>query len=377
MVSAAWFGDHPVAITFPSSWEVEVVGRKVVPPLSDEKMRENLRRPSGTPPLRELARGRRRAAIIIDDMTRPTPTAAILPILLEELEAAGMERKAITVVVACGAHHVATGDEIARKIGGALPGGSRSPHDRRGRPAGKTDGEPHPVNRPSWSATSSASGDLSPSLRGYPRGEDRCPGVRTDHPLSSRLLPGGGMEVTWQRNASRDGNRRQKGLDFIVNVILNQERRIAGLFAGEMVLAFREGAAAADELYGVNPIRDADVIVSNAYPFDTSLGYMNRGFWPFVGARGGATKVIMGAAPMGRGTHRLSPLDQPLPKRILRRVKEFRPVDGRHWRAGLKIVKRMATRWRHDFLVLSRHHRRDLRWSTPARRSSRRNTADS
>jgi lactate racemase len=74
LLSAAWFGDHPVEIAFPSSRDVTVVGRKEVPALSAEEMRGRLRRPYGTPPLRELARGRRRAAIIIDDMTRPTST---------------------------------------------------------------------------------------------------------------------------------------------------------------------------------------------------------------------------------------------------------------------------------------------------------------
>jgi nickel-dependent lactate racemase len=365
LLSGAWFGDHTIEIAFPSAWDVTVVGRKEVRALSEGEMRERLRRPFGTPPLAELARGRRRAAIVIDDITRPTPTASILPLLLEELEAAGMPREAITVVVACGAHHVATRDEIARKVGGGLHGGiAVVPHDSDADvvPLGKTDGgTPILVNRAvaECDLKIGVGGIYPHRVAGYSGGAKIiAPGVCGTGTIRylHDYFRGGGPRMGFLDNEMRieiENVARKVGLSFIVNVVLNQERRIAGLFAGDMRHAFREGVAAADALYGVNPPIDADVIVSNAYPFDTSLGYRNRGFWPFEGARGGATNVIVGAAPMGRGIHKLSTFDQPVPKMIWRRVKEFRPADRRHWKAGLKVLRRVATRSRRDFLVLS------------------------
>jgi nickel-dependent lactate racemase len=363
--SAAWFGDRTVEIAFPSTWDVTVVGRKEVPALSTGEMMERLRHPFGTPPLSELARGRRRAAILIDDMTRPTPTADILPLILEELETAGMGRDAATVFIASGAHHVATRDEIARKVGGALEGGiTVVPHDSDADTVrlGKTDGgTPVFVNRAVMEC------DLKVGVGGiYPH---RCAGYSGGAKIVApgicgtetiRYLhdyfPGGGSEGGNLGNRMRlemETVARKVGLDFIVDAVLNQERRVAGLFAGDMTLAFREGAAVADDLYGVGPLRDADVIVSNAYPFDTALQYFNRGFWPFAGARRGVTKVVVGAAPMGRGYHRLGPFDRPLRERVWRRIREFRPADGRHWRAGMRILRNITSRWRHDFLVWS------------------------
>ena len=75
------------------------------------------RSPIGTPPLAELARGRKDACIVICDITRPVPNEMILPPMLEMLEAAGIPREKITILVATGLHRPNEGDELVEMVG--------------------------------------------------------------------------------------------------------------------------------------------------------------------------------------------------------------------------------------------------------------------
>ena len=49
--------------------------------------------PIGTPRLAEVARGRQRPVVVIDDLSRPTPGRRLLPPILAELETAGIAAK--------------------------------------------------------------------------------------------------------------------------------------------------------------------------------------------------------------------------------------------------------------------------------------------
>ena len=51
---------------------------------------------TGAPALRKLARGRRDAMIVVSDLTRPVPNAALLPAILDALRAGGISPEAVT-----------------------------------------------------------------------------------------------------------------------------------------------------------------------------------------------------------------------------------------------------------------------------------------
>ena len=65
-------------------------------------IKEAVDHPIGTPPLREIASRGGRVAVLVDDMTRPTPAHEILPFLLAELEEAGIRKRDIIFVIAVG-----------------------------------------------------------------------------------------------------------------------------------------------------------------------------------------------------------------------------------------------------------------------------------
>src|SRR6185437_6243421 len=85
----------------------------VLPPVPDARkaVRAALADPIGTPPLREIARGKRTATIVINDITRPCPTQLLLEEMLPELTAAGVREEDVTLLVATGNHRPNTPEE--------------------------------------------------------------------------------------------------------------------------------------------------------------------------------------------------------------------------------------------------------------------------
>ena len=63
-----------------------------VPALSDAQIAQAFAEPIGTPRIAEMARGKKSAAIVVDDLSRPTPAATVIPFLLRELTGAGVPK---------------------------------------------------------------------------------------------------------------------------------------------------------------------------------------------------------------------------------------------------------------------------------------------
>jgi len=76
-----------------------------------------LANPIGTPPLAELARGKKTACVVVCDITRPVPNKLILGQVLKTIEAAGVPRSGITILVATGLHRPNEGEELVELVG--------------------------------------------------------------------------------------------------------------------------------------------------------------------------------------------------------------------------------------------------------------------
>jgi hypothetical protein len=113
------FGDIEEQLAFPSTWELDVQhmaghGRAG---LNSGQIRERLSQPIDTPPLNEIAAGKRTAVITFDDLTRPTPIADVLRLLVEELRTAGLEDENIVFLTSYGTHRPLTHAEARAKLG--------------------------------------------------------------------------------------------------------------------------------------------------------------------------------------------------------------------------------------------------------------------
>ncbi len=114
-----WYGPTELALDWPAGWRVDVCTMADAPPLADQAVRARLAEPLDCPALSELASGRESCCILVDDLTRPTPAGRVLPVMLEELEAAGLPPERVTVVVANGAHGSLTRQALEKKLGHA------------------------------------------------------------------------------------------------------------------------------------------------------------------------------------------------------------------------------------------------------------------
>jgi len=309
----AWYGDESVSLPVPSGWRVLVSSLAPMPALDAEAIRRAIRNPFGVEPLSVSGRGARSAAVVVEDMTRPTPAARILPHLLEELHALGLGKDSIRFVFALGCHRQMPREEMVKKIGADIVGEYETlNHDLDGEflYCGRSSrGTPIYINRNVLSA------DLK-ILVGtvYPRGGTgfgggaKClvPGVAAQATIESyHHLPGTeALDPNSPMRLDIEEIARKVGINAIVNAVLNGQREIIGLFVGDVVEAHR---AAADfcKQTGLFPlIPEADVVVSNAYPFDTNLRYTWRGTWPFA-FHPKAVKVLVDYSPEGTGYHQL------------------------------------------------------------------------
>jgi nickel-dependent lactate racemase len=299
MPSRAWYGDGDLTLDFPPEWEVQVLPPTDAPKLDAAAIAAAFAQPIGTGRIAELARGKRSAAIVVDDLSRPTPAGQLIPYVLAELAEAGVPKQAIRFVIGGGSHRAQTREEIAKKVGAEVAAEYEvTSHDfMAGDLVGfgcLPDGTPLYFNR------IVAEAEFKMTVGGiYPHGSVGFGGG------SKLILPGVSGFATMfhfhtfypargQGNIERQGDRpdhrdaseaaaRALRLDIVVNAVINSRREIAGLFVGDFIQAQRTGARFAKQVYGTaipdDLRRRADIIVVNAYPLDSDPIQTSKALW--------------------------------------------------------------------------------------------------
>jgi nickel-dependent lactate racemase len=113
------FGKTGINVELPAGFRYRVLETRTAETLADPEHSIDavLDRPIGSPPLAELARGKRTASISVCDITRPAPNKTTLPLVLRRLEQGGIRREDITILIATGLHRGATDSEIRQICG--------------------------------------------------------------------------------------------------------------------------------------------------------------------------------------------------------------------------------------------------------------------
>jgi nickel-dependent lactate racemase len=334
--SGAWFGDEPLTLTFPKDWEVTVVAPPDDPALDADAIKARIAQPIGAPRLAEVASQRSRAAILVDDLTRPTPVAALLPPLLEELAAGGIGADAVTVVVAGGTHPRMSADDVKRKLGERLSRELRVlVHDCR---EDLVDLGVSERGTPLFADKHVMECDLKIGVGGiYPhRAAGFSGGPKIAMPGIVGLRTAQHIHATYQTSKRRGGDTDTEfrkeladfadriGLDFLVNVLVNPRREITAVFAGHRLQAFEAGVKYAREHYAVAPASDSDIIIADAYPFDLTMhaALARRVFWPAQGKGTSMSRIGIAACPLGIGTHEIFSHEQSPLVRFARRGRD-------------------------------------------------------
>ena len=320
------YGRTGLALDLPSDLHTELLHLHPLAPLGDPEaaIRASFQSPIGTEPLAELARGKKTACIVLCDVTRPVPNEAILRPMVETLEDAGIERENITFLVATGLHRPNWGEELREMVGDFLFEHYRfENHDARDESAMTDMGEvafgegqsarialnSHYVRAELKITT----GLLEPHfMAGYSGGRKViCPGIASAKTILQFHSPG----MIGDPNA-RAGNvnanpihamslavAKRVGCDFICNVTLDEERRITGVFSGDMEAAHQKGIEHADSSSKI-PVVPAPIVVTTSagFPLDTTFYQCVKGMVCALPAlKKGGTLIIAASLSEGIG----------------------------------------------------------------------------
>ncbi|MBI1356500.1 MAG: nickel-dependent lactate racemase [Acidobacteria bacterium] len=284
------YGKTGLELDVPAS--ATVLEPRYAPDLADPQaaLRQAIDAPIGCPPLRELARGKRSAAISVCDITRPAPNKLVLPHVLAALEEGGIPREGIRILIATGLHREATPAELDEIVGrdilekyevdshraknldeqahlGETVGGTPVYIDKRFVEADLhlTLGfiEPHLM-----AGFSGGRKLISIGLAGertikrlhsplFMRDRAATEGSFPDNPLHRELIEIAGMA----------------GHDFMIDVALTHTRGIAAVFAGEPRAAHAQGVdfVRQSTLAAVDEPADLVVTTSGGYPLDLTF----------------------------------------------------------------------------------------------------------
>lgn len=279
----------------------------------------SLEAPIDSPRLEELARGKKKVVIISSDHTRPVPSAIIMPILLRRIREASPQAE-ITILIATGTHRASTHEELVAKYGaeiverenivihnsrddtslvdiGVLPSGARCVINKL---AAESD-------------LLIAEGFIEPHFfAGFSGGRKAVfPGVAG---FTSVVGNHNGQFIDSQkaRTGKLQGNpihqdmvyaAQLSPLKFIVNVVLDHDKRIIGCFAGDPVTAHETGCQFVRKTMSAPRLESDITITSNGgYPLDQNIYQAVKGMTAAeANTRLGGVIIMVAGARDGHG----------------------------------------------------------------------------
>lgn len=253
----------------------------------EELVDRALENPIGSAPLWELAKGKEKIVIIASDHTRPVPSKIIMPRMLAELRK-GNPNADITILIATGCHRGTTQDELVSKFGpeivkqekihihdcdqselvnlGTLPSGGKCYVNRLAVEADLlvAEGfiEPH-----FFAGFSGGRKSVLPGIAGRTTVLANHCSEFIDHPKArTGILEGNPVheDMVWAA--------RQAKLAFIVNVVLNGEKKVIHAVAGDVVKAHKAGTDFLEKLCGAEgELTDIVITTNGGYPLDQNV----------------------------------------------------------------------------------------------------------
>ncbi|MCL2743027.1 MAG: nickel-dependent lactate racemase [Planctomycetaceae bacterium] len=283
------YGKKKLAIELPENNVVKVLNIKSAPPLEEpaEDVRQKLLHPNGTLPLFEIAAGKQTACIVICDITRPVPNKIILPPMLETLENAGIKPKDITILVGTGLHRASFPEEKDEMLGVDIRSRYNvedhiakdiSQHTYLG---DSTGGVPIWIDSRYMEAdVKILTGLIEPHfMAGFSGGRKSiCPAIAAAETIlawhSPRFLEHENAKFGCLENNPVHTEiieiAKKAGCDFIVNVVIDHERKILKTVAGEMEAAHLEGVEFARQIVTDTVKESVDIVITSSagYPLD-------------------------------------------------------------------------------------------------------------
>ncbi len=320
----------------------------------EEAVRFALEHPIGAPRLRESVRPGEKIAIVTSDISRPMPSAKVLPALLCELWAAGVSPEDVTLVFALGSHRGHTEAEMRRLAGDAVFEQIRcmdsTPEDTvrlgitsRGTPVDVTRAvaeadrriclgniEFHYFAGYSGGAKAIMPGVSTPKAiqcnHRFMTSPDACAGKLEGNPIREDIEEAGEL----------------CGIDYILNVVLDEHKEIVYAVAGDRFAAHRAGCEYLDRMYRIGIPARADIVLvsQGGAPKDANLYQTQKALDNAkLAVRKGGRIILIGACPEGMGSAKFEQWfrEASCPQDLLRRVRESFELGG-HKAAAIAAV---------------------------------------
>ena len=383
MIVDLLYGKTGLPVRFDDDLDVTVIAKPAMPLVADPSaaVRSALDVGVGSPPLAELAKGKRSACILICDVTRPVPNGLFLRPLIETMFVAGIDAADITVLVATGLHRPNLGEELAELVGDpwVMNRVAVVNHDALDDAAhvdfGETPtfGMPVKLDRRFVEADLRiATGLVEPHfMAGYSGGRKVvAPGVahadtiRTFH--SARFL-----ENPHAVQCRLDGNplheeqleiMRMLGDVYALNTVIDDARRLSFVNFGEIVASHLQAVEYADRYLTVAVPRRFRTVVTSAagYPLDQTYYQTVKGMvTPMDILDDQATLIVASDCSEGLGSDAFRNAQRRLiglgADRFLASLLDKRFADIDEWESEMQTKAQRAARVR----MLSRLNERD------------------
>lgn len=285
-----------------------------------EAVREAIRNPIGTPPLRKIVKPGQTVAFIVNDPTRIARSYIFLPVLLDELNAVGVPDSDMRIVFALGTHRAMTEAEMVEAVGETVA-----------RRVKMYNPDCRDESQMQYFGTTSRGTKVGFSKLATEVDHIICTGGIVHHFFSGygggrkALMPGVASYETIRHNHSMmfDPNAVIGRLEgnpvyhdqiecaemcrpsFLINVVLDEEKRFLKVYAGDYIEAHKEACKMVDKVYGAAVKQEADLVIATCggYPKDINVYQLQKTMdnaWCAV--REGGIVIVLGECEEGSGS---------------------------------------------------------------------------
>ena len=281
---------------------------------------EAIRNPIGAPALRDIVKPGQTVAFIVNDPTRIARSYVFLPVMMDELNAVGVPDSDMRIVFALGTHRAMTEAEMAEEVGAAVAKRVKMYNP-----------DCHDESTLKYFGTTSRGTKVGFSKLVTEVDHIICTGGIVHHFFSGfgggrkAMLPGVAAYETIRHNHSMmfdpnavigklEGNPvyydQVEGTEmcrpsFLINIVLDEEKRFLGVFAGDYIEAHKEACKMVDKVYGAEVKQEADLVIASCggFPKDINVYQLQKTMdnaWCAV--KEGGVVIILGECCEGSGS---------------------------------------------------------------------------
>jgi len=363
------YGKGTVDFSLDSGLVTAILNLKEAPPIADPAaaILAAIRNPINSKPLRELVKKGETVALIVNDSTRVANSHVFMPILLDELNAAGIPDQDMLILFALGTHHDMSREEMIKEVGETVAArvrmfNSTAKDDSLFTKVGTTSrGNDVYFNKLAVQADHiiCTGSIVHHFFAGYGGGRKALfPGVsayetiRRNHALM--LEPGSGL-------GKLDGNPvyedQIEGTEmcrpsFLLNVVLNEKKEFLKVFAGDYITAHRQGCEFVESVYGTRLPEAADLVIASCggYPKDINVYQMQKTMdnaW--LAVKEGGIVIMVGECIEGTGSDMYERWmrEYKTPEKIEEKVRKEFVIGGHKAYAITRLMKKA------EFMLLS------------------------